>query len=203
MIISKYIANHKGLIRFLIIFNLCLIAERCMIYKNRQARHLRNESTATKRCVPDKELSTPSNIRPLFLPTDYILMCNPCISFSTREFQNRKLSSCGIVCLTFSGRSILAALKITCGCENLKGLNINLIQSIAELNANTNMLQQVEQIRREHPEVDISSILPDVPKTEAEAREYVRDRVSTSSSGTFYPRFAWIWKNWNHCETIL
>ncbi len=43
MVISKYIANHKGLIRFLIIFNLCLIAAGWMIYKNRQARLLRNE----------------------------------------------------------------------------------------------------------------------------------------------------------------
>ena len=84
----------------------------------------------------------------------------------------------------------------------MKGLNINLIQSIAELNANTNVLQQVERIRRDHPEVDIPS-LPNVPKTETEAKEYVWDLVSASSSGTFYPRFAWIWKNWNHCETIL
>lgn len=57
------------------------------------------------------------------------------------------------------------------------------------MNANTNVLQQIEQIRREHPEVDISSILPDVPKTEAEAREYVRDRVRAHSNGTFYTNF--------------
>ena len=70
----------------------------------------------------------------------------------------------------------------------MKGLNINLIQSIAELNANTNVLQQVEGIRRDHPEVDIPS-LPNVPKTETEAKEYVWDRVSASSSGTFYTNF--------------
>ena len=188
MAISKYIADHKGLIRFLVIFNLCLIAAGWMIYKKRQARLLRNEygheATRARQEAFNALKYTP------------IVSSNGLYSHvqSLNIIQHEEIPEPQITQLRDRLFDVLWTFHIG-GFENYmrlrkpEGIEYQFdFQSIAEMNANTNVLQEIERMRREHPEVDIPS-LPDVPKTEVEAKEYVRDRVRSVSSGTFYTNF--------------